>query len=122
MAPNNVPTVLVVEDEPLVRRMATAIIGNAGWNVIAASDSDEALNILEDHPEVAVLFTDTELRGEMDGIALSEHVHDARPDIELVVTSVRGSIPRRLLPDEGTFLQKPYGVRDLLRVLREKLC
>lgn len=86
MPPNNDPTVLVVEDEPLVRRMATVIIENAGWNVIAASDSDETLNLLAVHPEVTVLFTDTELRGRRDGIALSAHVHDARPDIELVVT------------------------------------
>lgn len=116
------PTVLVVEDEPLVRRVATAIIGNAGWHVIAASDSDEALGLLADHPEVKVLFTDAELRGQMDGIELSERVHNARPDVELIVTSARRSIPKRQLPDEGTFLRKPYRVWDLIRVLREKLC
>ena len=116
------PTVLVVEDEPLVRRMATVIIGNAGWNVISASDSDEALDLLANHPEVKVLFTDAELRGQMDGIELSEHVHQSRPDVELIVTSVRGTIPKRRLPGEGTFIHKPYEVWDLIRVLRERLC
>ena len=116
------PTVLVVEDEPLVRRMATVIVGNAGWNVLAASDSDEALKLLADHPEVKLLFTDAELRGRMDGIELSEHVHRTRPEVELVVTSVRELIPKRQLPDEGTFLRKPYGVWDLVRLLHQKLC
>ena len=78
--------------------MATASIGNAGWNVIAASDSDGALALLADHPEVKALFTDAELRGQLDGLKQSEHVHQVRPDIELVVTPVTlcflGSHPR----------------------------
>lgn len=116
------PAVLVVEDEPILRRMAAIIIGHAGWGVVEASSSDEALKVLADHPEVKVLFTDTDLPGGINGIELSERVHQARPDVELIVTSARGSVPKRRLPDHGTFLPKPYGVSDLVQVLREKLC
>lgn len=114
--------VLVVEDEPIVRRMAAIIIGHAGWNVVEASSSNEALDVLADHPEVGVLFTDAELPGPINGIELSQRVHQVRPDVELVVTSARASVPKRKLPDDGTFLPKPYGVSDLVQVLREKLC
>lgn len=114
--------VLVVEDEPILRRMAAIIIGHAGWNVVEASDPGEAMNLLLDHPEIGVLFTDSELPGPINGIELSERVHKARPDVELIVTSARGSISKRHLPDDGTFLPKPYGVADLVHVLREKLC
>lgn len=116
------PAVLLVEDEPILRRMAAIIIDHAGWNVVEASSAAEALKLLADHPAVGVLFTDTELPGTMGGIELSKRVHDIRPDIELIVTSARASVPKRLLPDDGTFLAKPYGVSDLVKVLREKLC
>ena len=112
----------MVEDEPILRRMAAIIIGHAGWNVVEASDSDEAMKLLLNHPEVAILFTDTELPGPINGIELSKRVHETRPDIELIVTSARGSISKRQLPDDGAFLPKPYGVADLVQVLREKLC
>lgn len=114
--------VLVVEDEPLVRRMAAEIISNAGWTAVEASNSREALALLGNHPDVKVLFTDLELPGAMSGMQLSERVHRIRPDVELVVTSARGSVARSQLPDDGTFLRKPYRLSDLVRVLREKLC
>lgn len=114
--------VLVVEDEPLVRRMAAEIISNAGWTALEARNSREALALLGHRPDVKVLFTDLELPGAMSGMQLSERVHRIRPDVELVVTSARGSVARRQIPDEGTFLRKPYRLSDLVRVLREKLC
>ena len=116
------PAVLVVEDEPLLRRMASDIIDSAGWIAIQAANADEALRALTDRPDVKVLFTDAELGGGVSGIDLVEQVHRARPDIELVVTSARGSLSNRALPDDGTLLRKPFRIDDLVRVLRHKLC
>ncbi len=72
---------LVVEDEPMTRMVAADAISEVGVKVLEASDAGEALRILGDHPKVSLLFTDIELPGGMDGRALAEEVHGARPDV-----------------------------------------
>jgi DNA-binding NtrC family response regulator len=117
------PTILVVEDEPFVRFNAVEIIEHAGWNALEASNSAEALEVLaEGGDAVDVLFTDINMPGEMSGLDLAESVHRTHPHMELVVTSGKQALPKWSLPDNGTFLCKPYGVDDLVEVLRSKLC
>jgi hypothetical protein len=60
--------------------------------------------------------------GPVDGIRLAECVNRDHPQIELVVTSGKQHLTDEALPDDGTFLPKPYGQADLVRVLRQKLC
>ena len=69
-----------------------------------------------------VLFTDVNMPGDVDGIRLAECVHRDHPEIELVVTSAKRHIDEDTLPDNGTFLPKPYSQADLVRALKEKLC
>jgi CheY-like chemotaxis protein len=116
------PAVLVVEDEPLIRMTAADLIADAGWHVLEAADATEALDVIAAHPEVTVLFTDVNMPGPVDGLRLAECVHRNHPHIELVVTSGRRNIIEDALPDDGTFLPKPYKQADLVRVLTEKLC
>ena len=113
-------TVLIVEDEPLVRMNAVEMIKESGWKAIEAGRSEEALQILRDHPDVDVLFTDINMPGDMDGLALAECVHRLHPHIELVVTSGKRFIANDNLPDNGTFLRKPYGLDDLVHVISRK--
>ena len=115
------PTVLVVEDEPFVRFNAVEIIEQAGWNALEASNSEEALDVLAEAGPVDVLFTDINMPGEIDGLDLAERVHRAHPDMELVVTSGKQALADSSLPDNGTFLCKPYGIDDLVRVIKDKL-
>lgn len=116
-----VPKILVVEDEPLVRVNATEIIEEAGWSALEAGNSAEALKVLGDHPDVDVMFTDVNMPGDMDGIALAECVHRLHPHVELVITSGKRVIAEEALPDAGTFLPKPYGFEDLTQAIEEKL-
>jgi len=122
MSRDPTPAVLVVEDEPLVRMIAADLIADAGWTALEAADAEEALRAIDDHPEVKVLFTDVNMPGPVDGILLAECVHRDHPGMELIVTSGKQHISEDALPDEGTFLPKPYAQADLVRALREKLC
>jgi DNA-binding NtrC family response regulator len=121
MNQQTVPKILVVEDEPLVRVNAAEMIEEAGWRALEAENSAEALRVLADHRDVAVLFTDINMPGDMDGLALADCVHKLHPQIELVVTSGKAVIADAALPDAGTFLRKPYGYEELTEAIERKL-
>ena len=122
IAPANAETVLVVEDEILLRLVIAEYLRDCGYRVIEAADADEAVIVLK-QPNVAVdvLFSDVDMPGSMDGFALSQWTRSNRPDIEVVLT---GSVPRAVnaattLCEEGT-VPKPYepqSVHDRIRRL-----
>lgn len=114
------PTVLLVEDEALVLMIAADVLEDAGFSVLQASDGQQALAILADHPEVDILVTDVNMPG-LDGCALAKDVVAARPDIELVITSGRNRYNDDELPDDGTFLPKPYSPAALVSLVQKKL-
>lgn len=114
------PIVLVVEDEPLVRMIAVDMIEEAGWAAIEAADAAEALNALS-QGNVDVLFTDINMPGEMDGLELAECVHSIRPQIQLVITSGKRAFVDIELPDDSSFLPKPYRSEQLVTLIESKL-
>jgi CheY-like chemotaxis protein len=82
------PVVLVVEDEWLVRATAADELEEAGFQVLEAANADIALTVLEARSsEVQVLFTDIDMPGTMDGVALAEQVHRWWPHIVLLLSS-----------------------------------
>ena len=76
--------------------------------MIEASNADEAIAILEARSDIAVLFTDIQMPGSMDGLKLAAAVKGRWPPIKIVATS--GLVDVRLddLPEGGRFLPKPY--------------
>ena len=66
--------VLIVEDEALVRMTAVDIIEEAGFEVLEATNADEAILLLEARREITVVFTDIEMPGSMDGLRLAQAV------------------------------------------------
>lgn len=64
--------------------------------------------MLAAHPEISVLFTDINMPGERDGLALAEVVHQRRPDVRLILTSGREQPAPAEIPDDGQFIPKPY--------------
>ncbi len=115
------PAILIVEDEPLIRMNAVEILEELDAEVLEAADADEAIRALNCHPGVCLLFTDINMPGSMDGIALAAHVHATHPDIGLIVTSGGQNLKNAQLPDSGTFLPKPYRHQQLLDLARKKL-
>jgi len=102
------PTVLVVDDEPLIRLYAVDVLTDAGFEALEAADAEEALALLADNKAITVLFTDINMPGPLNGLELARKVHDLRPDVQLIITSGKERPDRSAIPDRGTFLAKPY--------------
>jgi CheY-like chemotaxis protein len=110
--------VLIVEDEFLLRMDAVDIIAAAGFEAIEASNADEAIEILEARRDIAVVFTDIQMPGSMDGLKLARAVRGRWPPIKIVATS-SVDVGEADLPAGGRFLPKPYSPVQITGVLRE---
>lgn len=117
--PGGNETILVVEDDPRVRRVAVARLENTGYTVHQAGNGVEALAVLDAHPEVALLFTDIAMPG-MSGDQLAKIVRERRPDIRILFTSgyAEPDIAGKQLAADGSWLKKPYTARELAVQLR----
>jgi two-component system, response regulator PdtaR len=118
---NSPKEVLVVEDEPLVRIAAADALVDRGIMARAAGDASEALQALDKHPRIGVVFTDINMPGEPDGLGLAQQVSVERPDVEILVTSGARQLSDEELPDDGVFLAKPYSPERLVQVVERKL-
>jgi CheY-like chemotaxis protein len=115
------PTVLVVEDEGIVRLDAAAGLRDAGFDVVEAADADEALTAMEAREDIGVLFTDVEMPGGMNGLELARRVHHRRPRVRLILTSGAVRIDPADMPDTGAFVRKPYSPDAVARTIRRLL-
>jgi CheY-like chemotaxis protein len=102
-------TILLVEDEPLVRIFGVDVLEEAGYQVIEAANADLALKVLEADPRVvSVLVTDVHMPGSLDGCDLARIVEERWPWIRLVVTSGEAKLTSADVPDHGRFIPKPW--------------
>jgi CheY-like chemotaxis protein len=112
-----VSTVLVVEDELLLRLAICEGLALHGYAVLHATNADEAIEILESRNDISTVFTDIEMPGSMNGLKLAAAVRDRWPPINLVVTSgIRPGISQ--MPPNAQFIEKPYQTGDVLTDLR----
>lgn len=113
------PTVLVVEDEFLIRMNVVEIIEDAGFHALEAANADEAIALLETHPDISVMFTDIDMPGSMNGIRLAHAVRGRWPPIKIIATSGHFQLRDGDLPDKGRFLPKPYSSDQVTTTIRE---
>jgi CheY-like chemotaxis protein len=113
------PVVLIVEDEFLIRMDAIDMIKSAGFEVVEAESADEAIIILEDRPDITVVFTDVQMPGSMDGLKLAAAIRGRWPPIKIVATSGLRDIGEEDLPAGSRFLRKPYSPTQIVGVLHE---
>ncbi len=114
-------TILVVEDDPRVRRVTLGRLRGLGYEVLEAKNGETALEILEGGPAVDLLFTDLVMPGGMTGGELAQKVRQKHPDLKILFTS--GYAGQALLNSGGleadaAMLRKPYKTADLARRLR----
>ncbi len=121
--PGGTEKILVVEDDPRVRRVAVSRLTDFGYEVVEAANGAEALEQLERHADVALLFTDVVMPGGMTGDELANQVRSTRPRIKVLFTSgyAEPAIAGRELAHSGSWLKKPYTARELAVRLREIL-
>jgi CheY-like chemotaxis protein len=101
-------TVLVVEDEAFLLFAIADELREAGYDVLEASNADQAISLLETHQDIRILFTDIDMPGSMDGLRLSAAVRDRWPPVKIIVTSGKQQPARNAMPSGGVFLPKPY--------------
>ncbi|WP_062018307.1 response regulator [Aureimonas sp. AU4] len=111
--------VLVVEDEPLILMNAIDFFEEAGFKVYEARNAAEALRVLEEQDDIRVVFTDVDMPGSMNGLALAFAVWDRWPPIQLIVTSGFTRIPQSDLPAGGVFVPKPYQHNTITQLARQ---
>lgn len=111
-------TILIVEDEALVRFDLVDFFTDAGWRVLDAEDADQAIAILDRHKEVRVVLTDVQMPGSMDGLKLAHYVRERFPPTVLFVVSGNAPLRPDELPDRTTFLPKPFDPHRLLRQIQ----
>jgi len=108
------PTVLVVEDEVLIRLLIASELRDLGIQVLEASNAEEALKILESALPVHVLFTDIRMPGRMDGIGLSRVARARYPHLKLILTSSHQP-ENSARASADVFVSKPYDLNAVMR-------
>ena len=102
-------TVLIVEDEALIRICMVETFSDAGFRVFEATNAEEAIDILlAEASDIDVLFIDVNMPGPIDGMELAHLVRRHWPRIALLVTSGKMTPAAVELPLGCRFLQKPY--------------
>ena len=114
-------TVLIVEDDRLVRELALTVLEEAGYRVLEAASGDDAHLLLMAHPdlEVDVLFTDVVMPGQLDGIDLANAARALRPGLQVLFATGFANLDRdnRDSQMRGPVLRKPYRASELCRAV-----
>lgn len=85
--PQRQSTILVVEDEVLIRLHVSDCLRDAGFEVLEATDVARALELLESNSSIDLVLTDVTLPGDLDGFALVEWIRVHRPGLPAILTS-----------------------------------
>jgi CheY-like chemotaxis protein len=112
-------TVLIVDDEDVVRMVGSDILAEGGYRVLEAANAAEALECLEGETEVVVLFTDVNMPGTPDGLGLARLVKSRWPEVKILVASGNVRPGPDDLPEKVMFLSKPYRANDLLSLVHQ---
>ena len=106
--------ILVVDDDAGLREIAMLLLVDKGYGVVAAADAQEALELIDAHPAIALLFTDLQMPGLLDGYGLIAYLRADGNNLPAILTSGLGS-SQKGLPPRTSFLSKPYTCRNLVQ-------
>ncbi|NNJ73902.1 MAG: PAS domain S-box protein, partial [Anderseniella sp.] len=120
----NGETILVVEDDPKVRKLTTSRLQRLGYMVHAANDGEQAREMLNTIPDIDLVFTDLVMPGELSGYEVAQYVQRHFPEIPVLLTSgyaeelTRGE---KLQANQLTLLRKPYRLGELAEAVTEAM-
>lgn len=101
------PVVLVVEDEAMIRMGATALVEDLGIDFFEASSADEAVGLLEQNPQITIVFTDIQMAGSMDW-----------PPLKFIIVSGNHVASAADMPEGAQFFRKPYSAAAIGEAIR----
>ena len=113
--------VLVVEDEMLLRMRAVDMVEDAGYTSVEAVDADEAVAILESRSDIALMFTDIQMPGSMDGLKLAHAVRKRWPPIKIILVSGQLTPAIIDIPADSRFYGKPLGAREMIAEMQNMI-
>jgi len=114
-------TVLVVEDEPLVRMIISDELQDMGFKVLEAAHAAEAVEMLQANSDIQIMFTDVDMPGGIDGLMLAAAVRNRWPPIKIIVTSGHRKVRMGDIPAESRFISKPYQARSVAAAINEMM-
>jgi CheY-like chemotaxis protein len=119
---SSVPAVvLVVEDEMLLRMRAVDMVEDAGFTSVEAVNADEAVAILESRSDIALLFTDIQMPGSMDGLKLAHAVHERWPPIKIILVSGQLRPANIDIPADSRFFGKPLEAEEMIAEMQDMI-
>jgi CheY-like chemotaxis protein len=113
--------VLVVEDEMLLRMRAVDMVEDAGFTPVEAVDADEAVAILESRSDIALLFTDIQMPGSMDGLKLAHAVRERWPPIKIILVSGQLKLANIDIPADSRFFGKPLEAKEMIAEMQNMI-
>ncbi len=114
-------TILIVEDEAIIRMGTAHMLQDAGYSVVEAPNADAAIKLLESRTDIRVVFTDIKMPGTLCGLRLARAVRERWPPIHLIVASGLSAPTETEFPKIARFIRKPYAAEHVLAALDELL-
>ncbi|GLS22122.1 hypothetical protein GCM10007874_51390 [Labrys miyagiensis] len=109
------PSILVVEDEALIRAILSDELRTAGLTVVEATSADEALSYLKTAGMVDLIFTDIQMPGSMNGLELARRLRAQNPSLPIIITS--GNTGPKGAEGIGQFMPKPYDMEQAVEMI-----
>jgi CheY-like chemotaxis protein len=107
-------TILIVEDEWIVRLAIAALLQEAGYTVLEAETGEQALALLAENRPIDIVFTDIVLGGRLNGWDVAEAFRVRYSELPIIYTSGYMTMPPRIV-DGGIFFPKPYSPDQIIR-------
>jgi DNA-binding response OmpR family regulator len=118
------PTILVVEDEVLIRIALSDYLQECGFKVLEAGNAEDAIEILESSSiQIDLIFSDVVMPGKLDGFGLARWLRTNRPGLPILLTSGdagKAETARKLCENEP-FLAKPYDLKHVVARIRASI-
>ncbi|MGE9008791.1 response regulator [Leptospira interrogans] len=113
--------VLVVEDEMMLRMRVVDMVEDAGYVPVEAVDADEAMAILRSRSDIALMLTDVQMPGSMNGLQLAHAVRENWPPIKIILASGQLKLSDGDIPLDSRFFGKPLQSDEIIAEMREML-
>ena len=113
------PVVLLLEEDSTQRSAIAEHLGEGGFEVAEAADSDRALAVLEKRSDIRAVVTDAHVPGAVDGYAFAQMVRERWPEVATIMCSGHSDASSGPVPEGGAFIAKPYLFERLLPTLQD---